>query len=301
MNLPSEFKDLPEELRKNARAFHVEPTHGGYWCYFSDHRSAGDLQNTPINETLKWILEQISFGHITTQTDEHGDVVCLKIGKACPHEGNSEDEIANQVCWERVALVVAGVVADCRESGSYPKNVGFEKEVWQSATPGFQRRVELHYAMVLSRLLGHVSKKLPKLEMLPILDGAPEDTKAYIAEATRCYLLKLDRACISLCRACLEHTLKNILTEEMENEWQREIEWNKKTCKQPNAMHALIEVCARHGMLTDTKDDAHYIRLKGNEILHLRINLDANSNVAGEVLWKTRRILALIHSGSRAA
>lgn len=154
-----------------------------------------------------------------------------------------------------------------------------------------QRRMEIYYALVLAQLLGHVSKKLPKLEHLPILDNAPDNTKEYIAEATRCYLLKLNRACISLCRACLEDTLKSVLTKSMENELKQEVQRNG------SPMVSLIAVCTRHGVLKNHEDDAHYIREAGNQILHLNVKKETDADLAGDVLWKTRKIIGLIHGG----
>jgi hypothetical protein len=108
--------------------------------------------------------------------------------------------------------------------------------------------------------------------------------------------LKLDRACISLCRACLEDTLKSILTNNMKAEWSDEIINNKQMHGSPNPMHALIEVCARHGILKNYKKDAHDIRDAGNRILHLNISKITTNDLAGEILAKTRKIIALIHS-----
>jgi hypothetical protein len=61
-------------------------------------------------------------------------------------------------------------------------------------------------------------------------------------------------------------------------------------------MYALIEVCARHGILKDHKKDAHDIRDAGNDILHLKVGTTTADDLATEVLAKTRKIIALIHS-----
>ena len=281
---------------KKSKAFRVLSVKGGYWCHLGEHRSAGDLRETPLHETLTWILEQISFGHVTCLSDEDGDVVSLKIGQESPIQGASEDEVAEEASKELLGINLAGLIAECREKGSHPKIAEFEKKVWENATDSARRRMEIHYAFILSQLLGRISKKLPKLQLLPILEKAPANTKEYIAEATRCYLLKLDRACISLCRACLEDTLKSVLTESMKTEWSDEIIKNKKLYRSPNPMHALIEVCARHGILKSHKKDAHDIRDAGNRILHLDTRKTTTDDLAGEVLTKTRKIIGLIYS-----
>jgi len=282
-----------------SKTFTVEPTKGGYWCHFTGHRSAGDLGSVPLNETLKWILEQISLGHITCLLHD-GDVVSIRIGKESPRSGTSEEAVAKEVYKELTAFGIVGFLAQCREAGSLAINANGEKHIWERFDENAERRVEHHYALVLSRLLGHIAKKLPSLDTLPILDSAPAHTKEYIAEATRCYLLKLDRACIALCRACLEETLNSILTADMKHELHDTFEPNRRSRRSPNPLVSLIAVCARHGVLRDgAEDDAHYIRIKGNDILHLNLEGDPNAGIAGEVLWKTRKIMALIYGGSK--
>ncbi len=297
MNDSNETGDVPDWLLDKSRTFQIEQTKGGYWCFLTGHRSVGDLNKTPLNEIIKWILEQISFGHFAHQVDESGDVVSIRIGKESPRQGGSEKEVAKEVYEDLISSAVAGLVAECRESGSDRKTIDTDKKIWKAANASAQRRMELHYALILSRLLGHISKKLPKLELLPILDTSPVNTKEYIAEATRCYLLKLDRACISLCRACLEDTLKNNLTEKMKDEWNDEMSRNKNLYRNPHPMKALIDICARHGILKKAKDDAHDIREAGNRILHFDIKNKTDSGLAGEVLWKTRKIIGLIYGG----
>jgi hypothetical protein len=299
MNDSNEPDDFPDWLFDKSRTFRVEPTKGGYWCHPTKHRSAGDLREIPLSETLKWILEQIIFGHLTCISDEYGDVVSLNIGKHSPRLGSSEEEVGKQVFKELLGFGITGVLAQCRESGSYPKSAEAEGKIWEVANDNFKRRMEIHYALVLSRLLGHISKKLPSLELLPILDAAPVNTKEYIAEATRCYLLKLDRACISLCRACLEDTLKNILTEEMKDEWNDEMSRNRQIYRNPHPMKALIEVCGRHDILKNHEGDAHDIREAGNRILHFDLKNKADADLASQVLWKTRKIIGLIYGGQQ--
>jgi hypothetical protein len=89
---------------KKSKTFRVVPVKGGYWCHFDGHRSAGDLHETPLNETLRWILEQISLGHITCSLDKDGDVVSLKIGQESPIQGASDDEVADEVAKELIGI-----------------------------------------------------------------------------------------------------------------------------------------------------------------------------------------------------
>ena len=168
--------------------------------------------------------------------------------------------------------------------------------MWEADTFASRHRMELHYALVFCELLGRVSKKLKTLDLLPILESAPESTRNYLAEAIRCYLLKMDRACIALCRACVEDTLNHALTGQMQNEWRDEFNHRKK-----GSMEALIDVCVRHDVIGKHRQDAHYIREAGNRVLHLQVpeSASANSDVAGHVLKKTCTLIGFIH-GNRS-
>jgi hypothetical protein len=124
---------------------------------------------------------------------------------------------------------------------------------------------------------------------------APEQTRNYLAEATRCYLLRLNRACIAMCRACLEDNLKAVLTEKMKDELREVVQENKRECRSGGEMFALIEVCVRHGVLLGHERDAHYVRDAGNRVLHLTDRSERTDELAGEVLRKTRTIIGLIN------
>jgi hypothetical protein len=81
----------------------------------------------------------------------------------------------------------------------------------------------------------------------------------------------------------------------MRKEWADLIAENKRQFRGANQMEALIEVCAKHGVLKNLKADAHYIRTKGNDVLHLALSPDDGKDIAGEVLKKTRAVVSLIY------
>lgn len=272
----------------------VEPYKGGFWSYYQ--RSAGQLPMTPLHDILKWILQQINLGHFDLKPDASGDIVTIVIGQEAPAAAADLQEAAQDSYKLHLALNIAGLIADAREKGSTPRTLELEERAWSEANENALRRIEIHYGMELCRLLGRISKKLRVLELLPLVDNAPEPTKDYIAEATRCYLLRLDKACIALCRACLEETLKSVLTPEMKNAWREEINRNKSISQSPNPMKALIDVCDRYGILGKHVTDAHYIRDKGNKVLHMQPNLEGDDkDPAGKALQKTRSILRFIY------
>jgi len=275
----------------------IEPSGKGFWSYRAFRRSAGASQDTPIHERLKWILEQINLGHVVATVEENGDVVALTIGKGAPLKAAGADEAADLAGKALVGLDLVGLFAESREKGTSPTTHAFEKSAWESSSEHMRWRIEIHYGLILCELLGRVSEKLPKLGLLPILENAPERTLNFLAEATRCYLFKLDRACIALCRACLEDALNAILTPRLNDDWMREMEKNKRTCRNPQSMRALIEVCLRDGVLRDLKQDAHYVRKAANKILHMKLGPSEpqNEDVAGNVLNKTRMLIGSIH------
>ena len=272
--------------------FRIEPGEHAYWSFLTGHRSAGDFPDTPISETLKWIIQQIALGNFF-QLKEGQETVCLVIGKGAPQSFPSEEAAAEHAARNLVAIDAAGLIAEAREKGSHPKTAGFEKTFWNGPTESAKRRIELHYAGFLAQLLGRISKKLPELEILPVMEKAPETTKKYIAEATRCCLLKMDLACIAICRACLEHGLMGILTSSMKEELADKM-GNRRGFRPPqNDLKSLIDVCESNGKLNGSFADAEEVRMAGNRVLHMKDCGDLN---AWDVLKKTRKIIGIIYA-----
>ena len=70
---------LRRKTMSGAVTVHVERTDNGFWTYL--RRSAGELPGTPLHDILKWVLEQLNFGHFEKQRDSRGDVVSMTIGR----------------------------------------------------------------------------------------------------------------------------------------------------------------------------------------------------------------------------
>ena len=250
---------------------------------------------------LSWILEQITLGHLSGKVDDDGEVVGLEIGHEVPTQAPSQKKAAEEAWNALNGVQFAGTFARARERGTDPASLSLVKEGWDAASPSAYRRMEIHYAQEFCQLLGRISKKLPSLELLPILGIAPDKTKDYLAEATRCHLLKLDRACVALCRACLEDALRSTLTEPMRTDWEEEIDKNRRNHADPSRFYALIVVCGRHGVLGDLEPEAHRVRKRANETLHPEDGKEIQtSDLAREVLHNTRRIIAWIHGQTPA-
>ena len=66
------------------------------------------------------------------------------------------------------------------------------------------------YAQMLLDLLPGIVNKAPSLQELAISRIPNPTVRRYFDEAHRCYLFRLNRACVALCRAILEAALKEI-------------------------------------------------------------------------------------------
>ena len=174
--------DWPKGLKK--QILRIEPVGENYWCYFDGRRSAGKLPGTPFHKTLFWLVEQISLGYIKSYTDERGDVICVTVGAAVAHPAASTEEAANDTGREYLAVNIAALVAEAREKGFPVTQEQLHDKIWGGATESAFRRMEMHYAQELARLLGRIAKKLPKLDKLPLVEGAPVGVREHIAEAT---------------------------------------------------------------------------------------------------------------------
>jgi hypothetical protein len=268
----------------------VEKATDGFWSYYEGRRSPGVCSDVPLNEFLAWLIEQIYLGHSLMEFEDD-KVVNVSIGKRAAHRVPSSDAAAKMSNDQIMNIAIAVAVAEAWEKGYSPDNGDKLKgilEKLKSPGVGALRFIEVHYALILCELLGRISKKLPKLEQLPIVGFAPETVRSCLAEATRCYLLKMERACIALCRASLELTLKDHLTAQTRADW--DVEKAKR-----GEMNALIEVCARHKILDVTHvKDAHFIRERANEMLHTG-HAGGNLASAFEVLRRTRTIAGVLY------
>ncbi len=285
------FKDSENMPPGPHRTIVVEPTEGRFWCHDEDCRSAGKPDNGSFASVLKWILRQIALGHVAPEVDERGDVVSLHIGKTAAFNVETAEQASEAAGKADLQVDIAGRIAEAREKGTSQQTYQFECRAWAQATPAAHFRQELHYALEFTELLGRTSKKVKKLDLLPILESAPENTRQLLAEATRCHLFKLDNACIALCRACVEDALNGALTPSMRDEWRQQVSLQK------GPMEALIDVCASHGVIGVHKRDAHKVRQAGNEVLHAKVtdSTGGNTNVAADVLRITRILIDTIH------
>jgi hypothetical protein len=220
---------------------------------------------------MNWLLEQMNLGNAEAELDSHGDVVSVAIGReaAAAHQLSAED--ASERAAHRLrAVYLAGLLAQCRESGIPPAHAPLSKMFTQQSTDSGHRNTEFHYAFELAKVLARVNKKTFDLEAPPISGVAPASVVAYLRESTRCWLYGFHGASVALSRACLEDSLKARLL--MSGE-----------------LESLIDAADRRGLLDDCAVKmADAIRKVGNRFLHGRQITEKESR---ETLDATRSIV----------
>lgn len=165
---------------------YVERTDEGFWTYL--RRSAGELPGTSLHIVLKWVLEQLNFGHFENQRDSRGDVVSMMIGRAAARGPASDDEALEDANMRLFTVNANGLMAKSRESGITPEHAHLSKMVTQQSTDWGHRNTEFHYAFELVRVLARLNKKTFNLEAPPITGIAPASVVSYLSESTRCWL-----------------------------------------------------------------------------------------------------------------
>ena len=264
------------------RTLHVEKTASGVWTRLQ--RSPGRLPETPLFQLLNWILEQLNFGNFESEEGENGDVVTLIIGKGGARPFESLDKAAEAAQRRLLAVDISGVLAGCRESGITPKHAYISKLATQRASGWFLRNTEFHYAFELTKVLARLNKKTFKLEAPPIAGLAPPSVVSYLKESTRCWLYGFHGACVSLCRACLEETLKAATPIPILNASQLDL---------------LIDEARQKQVLDDCLAEvAHSIRKKANKFLHGHAIAEEESR---ETLDNIRSVVEQVFSPDSAA
>jgi hypothetical protein len=128
-------------------------------------------------------------------------------------------------------------------------------------------------------VLARLNKKTFKLEAPAIAGLAPLSVVSYLKEGTRCWLYGFHGACISLCRACLEESLKVATPAPILN---------------PSPLDLLIDEARQKQVLDDCLAAmAHSIRKKANKFLHGHPITEEDSR---ETLDNTRSIVEQVFS-----
>ena len=266
--------------------FTVEVVDGKVWGRL--RRSSGNPAETPINELLRWVVEQINFGNWVCTPDDKGDVTSLVIGAAAAEDAEETtiETVTADVRARLFSVNLAGVFARGREEGIEPSGAGRAETVRMTATDGAYANTELHYTFELLDILARIRGHSFVFTSPPIKGIASADIVTLLREATRAYLFNLRRSCVSLCRALVEATLRGHVspTELLNERWQ-----SKK-----GELECLINVSARCGLLTPRlSKQAHAVRKAGNRALH---GSEPADDDAWAVLLDTRAVVESVCS-----
>jgi len=271
--------------------FGMEEVGQSYWTF--KQRSAGDPGSGPLYPVLKWILEQLNLDNFKVDIDERKEVVSIILGRDAIPKYSSEDAAIEHARIRFRAVEYAGLFAKAREEGVEPQFGGLAKHVTFNAKEGAYTNTELHYAHELVKVLGRIRKKTFILSAPPIVGKVPEKLIWYLGEATRCFLYGLHRACIALCRACLEEALS--VKVKGTKEGTAALSEYRQTHPKEGGLECLIAVSRNIGYLEDDIwiKQADNIRKRGNAILHRETVKEENSN---ETLRDLRGILEHLFS-----
>jgi hypothetical protein len=257
----------------------VERTDKGFWTYL--RRSAGEMPGTPLHSILKWILEQLNFGHFEKQRDSRGDIVSITVGRAAALGPASGDEALEETKGRLFAVNVNGMMAKSRESGIRPEYSELSKTLTQQSTDWGHRNTEFHYAFELIKVLARLNKKTFNLEAPPVTGLAPASVVSYLSESTRCWLYGFHGASVALSRACLEEALKAWLPA-------------SDKAKYSFTLESLIAAAKQRRLLDDCMADvADAVRKTANKFLHGESITEKESR---ETLDATRSLVEQIFS-----
>jgi hypothetical protein len=251
------------------------------WTYTI--RSCDYIPDAPLHDMLRWVLEQLHTGSCRLEKDDTGDVVSVVFGKGAAQTFPAPVwENAEQSFQQRYAAInIAGLFALAREGGIRPEDAGIAEKARVTATENAFMNTDFHYAFQLVKTLKRIHEKTFVFTTPPIAGRVGADVSRLLREATRAYLFGLNRACISMCRALIEGSLKERVPRQAVRDEQYQFD------KGP--LQALIDVSAQRGVLDDTmRKVAHSIRQAGNEALHEKEPTDERS---WEVLLGTRALI----------
>jgi hypothetical protein len=252
--------------------FGVEVVDHRVWGFVSP--SCGDPSETPVNEVLRWILEQLNFGNCEYSQDGNGRVTSLTIGSDAADDADTVtvEEVADYVRSRLQAVNVAGVFARGREEGLRPEASNIAETVRMTATDAAYNNTEKHYAFEFFDILARIRASTFIFTSPPIHGTAAPAVVALLREA--------------LCRALLEAALRDrVNPSELLSE-----RWRTKK----GELECLINIGTRRRILTPKlSEQAHAIRKAGNQALHGKEPADA---AAWGVLLDTRAVVEVLCS-----
>ena len=295
----------PKRLKKAKFTIHltdgqIPNSHYKYWSYVFE--SAGPSDEWPVKnlcKALNWIVQQISFGNFQVEEDG-GEVISVLMGRGVPFEPGEmpAPEVAEKVqelTEQRLLSVsLAGIFARSREQGTEPKYKAEHERIAEIVNSGkgdgAYFNTELSYIFQFIDILKRIRKRSFILEAPPIMGRASVGVVDLLGEATRCHLYGFHRACVAICRACMERALKDTIP----GSQLRRAEWKPKEGELQRLM--------RVARTLDLLDDSHFemadqVRKQGNSVLHRAPRKLGEES--WEILTKTRGVISHLYSDLR--
>lgn len=261
----------------------IEMPDGVPWIF--GQRSCGELPGTPVHGVLRWVLEQLNFGHFLVERDGSGDGVSLTLGQAAAFASPVPPDRKER--RER-AVMLAGLLAKARERGIEPDWEYFSDKanpILRNTETG-RMNTEFHYAFQLVDILADISELTHRLESPPILGRADPDIVSMLGEATRCLMLGLARSSTAVCRACMEAALKDHVSPR--EVWTEQEGYPHPDGSKRGQLECLIRVAERSDLLDRALSDAaHKVRRAGNDAAHG----DVQTADGWDTLLRTRQVV----------
>lgn len=267
-----------------------------FWSYVFE--SAGPSDQWPVKDlckALKWIVQQINFGNFKFEEDE-GEVVSVLMGRGVPFEAGEMPatkvaERVQKLTEERLLSVnLADVFARSREQGTEPQykpeHERMAEIVNSGKGDGALFNTELSYIFQFIDILKRIRERSFILDAPPIMGKAATGVVDLLGEATRCHLYGFHRACVAICRACMEKALKDTIP----GPKLRLAKWKPKE----GHLQRLMRVARTLDLLDVSHFEmANQVRKEGNEVLHR--DLQKLREESWEILVKTRGVISHLY------
>jgi hypothetical protein len=205
------------------------------------------------------------------------------------------EQLATRLSLERVPSFKSDAL-----DGLSPADFRWLRKMFEGALPQVQKQAERSQmepgtvdedtidAAITEELLGRLPKavsRAARLDQMSLERVPNKDLRRYFHEAHRCYLYGFNVACVVLCRAILESSLKSVCDPH------RLIKKQVPTGK--SYFKALVVAAERDGLLTDDRPGcAIKVKNAGDDAIHDYSNFERCwVSKLGEVLDDTRKVL----------
>ena len=125
-----------------------------------------------LDRALRWMLQQLRFGHFRVEDMENEEVLAVSIGRGIGRGAAPTDETRESIIeetGERLRAVnLAGLFAEARESGISPEVSDLAETVRSTAASGAGvQNAEYHYAIELTGILKRIRERSFVLDSPP--------------------------------------------------------------------------------------------------------------------------------------